>query len=74
MSDYTPVSSKLYDRLRATAIMNQKCHISYRNENNELTEVRGSIVDVYAADGADWCKLNDDTVVRLDKIESFELN
>lgn len=74
MSDYTPVNSKLYDRLRATATMKQECHISYRNENNEPTEVRGSIVDVYAAEGAEWCKLNDDTLVRLDKIESFELN
>ena len=72
MSDYTPVNSKLFDRLRATATLNQECHLTYRNENNEPTEVRGQIVDVYSTDEAEWCKLNDDTIIRLDRIEAFE--
>ncbi|WP_036481060.1 hypothetical protein [Myxosarcina sp. GI1] len=74
MSNYTPVSSKLYDRLRATATMNKECNLTYLNDNNEHTKVRNFIVDVYAADGADWCKLKDDTVIRLDKIENFEVD
>ena len=72
MSDYTPVSCELHDRLEATATLKKECHLTYRNENNEPTEVRGQIVDVYSTDEAEWCKLDDDTIIRLDKIEEFE--
>ena len=71
MSEYTPVDSKLFDRLRATATLNQECQLTYLGENNEPTEVRGKIVDVYSTDEAEWCKLSDDTIIRLDKIENF---
>ncbi len=74
MSDYTPVNCELYDRLEARATLKKECHLTYLNENNQLNEVRGLIVDVYAADGADWCKLDDDTIIRLDKIQEFEQN
>ena len=74
MSDYTPVDSKLFDRLRATATMQKECSVTYRNENNEPTEVRGRIVDVYSSDEGEWCKMIDDTTIRLDRIEKFELN
>ena len=74
MSDYTPVDSKLFDRLRATATMNKECHLTYLNNNNEPSEVRGRIVDVYSNDDGEWCKMIDDTIVRLDRIEKFELN
>ena len=74
MSEYTPVDSKLFDRLRATATMDKECSITYRNENNEPTEVRGRIVDVYSSGDGEWCKLSDNTVIRLDKIEKFELD
>ena len=74
MSDYTPVDSKLFDRLRATATVGKECSITYRNENNDTTEVQGRIVDVYSSDDGEWCKMIDDTVIRLDRIENFELN
>ena len=74
MSNYTPVDSKLFDRLRTTATMDKECSITYLNENNEPTEVRGRIVDVYSSDDGEWCKMIDDTVIRLDRIEKFELD
>ncbi|HHP7230259.1 MAG TPA: hypothetical protein ACFCUY_05295 [Xenococcaceae cyanobacterium] len=74
MSNYTPVSCELYDRLEAIATLKKECHLTYLNQNNELTKVEGQIVDVYAADNADWCKFDDGTVIRLDKIEAFEQN
>ena len=74
MSNYTPVDSKLFDRLRATATMDKECSITYLNENNESTEVRGRIVDVFSSDDGEWCKMIDDTVIRLDRIENFELD
>ena len=72
MSDYTPVNSKLFDRLRATATLNQECRLTYLDSNDEKTEVRGRIVDVYSTDEAEWCKLDSDEVIRLDKIQDFE--
>ncbi|MBE9043488.1 hypothetical protein IQ255_03535 [Pleurocapsales cyanobacterium LEGE 10410] len=72
MSDYAPVDSKLFDRLRATATMDKECSITYKDENNEPTEIRGRIVDVYSSDNGEWCKTIDDTVIRLDRIEKFE--
>lgn len=74
MTDYTPVDSKLFDRLRATATMGKECEITYLDENNEPTTARGRIVDVYSSDSGEWCKLVDDTVIRLDRIEQFELS
>ena len=74
MSNYTPVSCELHDRLEATATLKKECHLTYRNENNEPTEVTGRIVDVYSTDEAEWCKLDDDTIIRLDRIEKFELD
>lgn len=74
MTDYTPVDSKLFDRLRATATMEQECEITYLDEQKEPITVRGRIVDVYSSDNGEWCKLVDDTVIRLDRIEQFELN
>ncbi|MDJ0568070.1 MAG: hypothetical protein QNJ53_03390 [Pleurocapsa sp. MO_192.B19] len=72
MSDYTPVSCELHDRLEATATLKKECSITYLNENNEPSEVRGRIVDVYSSDDGEWCKMTDDTVIRLDRIEKFE--
>ena len=74
MSNYTPVDSKLFDRLRATVTMDKECSITYLNENKEPTQVRGRIVDVFSSDDGEWCKMIDDTVIRLDRIEKFELN
>ncbi|MDJ0568880.1 MAG: hypothetical protein QNJ53_07505 [Pleurocapsa sp. MO_192.B19] len=74
MSDYTPVSCELYDCLEAIATLKKECHLTYLNENGEFVKVSGQIIDVYAADNSDWCKLSDDTVIRLDRIEAFEQN
>jgi len=73
MRDHTPISSQLCDRLRATATLNQECHLTYLSENGEPTKVKGKIVDVYSSDETEWCKLDNDTIVRLDKIENFEI-
>lgn len=69
MEAYTPVSCGLYDKLEANATMRQQCHLSYRDESDELVEVQGMIVDVYAANHADFLKLEDGTEIRLDRIE-----
>lgn len=72
MTDDVPMSCDLRDILEEIAARKRQCTITYRNKSNKFTEVRGQIVDIYAAEGADWCKLDNGLVIRLDKIEEFE--
>ena len=72
MSDYCPISCYLQDRLEEIATLKGQCTITYLNDKDEFTKVGGQIVDIYAAEGSDWCRLSDDTVIRLDRIEEFE--
>ena len=75
MNDFTPVSCYLYDCLEAIATLKHQCSITYRERSDKftLTKVRGQIVAIYAADGEDWCKLGNGTVICLTQIEEFEL-
>jgi Rho-binding antiterminator len=70
MDEYILVSCDFHDQLEAWATLRQPCQITYRDGANELIEVQGRIVDVYAADKADFLKLNNGTRIRLDKIVS----
>ncbi|VEP16577.1 conserved hypothetical protein [Hyella patelloides LEGE 07179] len=72
MNDDTPVSCDLNDLLEKIVTLKRQCTITYRNEKDEFTKVGGRIIDIYAAEGSDWCRLSDETVIRLDKIEEFE--
>jgi Rho-binding antiterminator len=70
MDEYRLVSCDFQDRLEALSVLHQPCCIIYRNAANERVEVRDLIVDIYAANKADFLKLGDDTEIRLDKIKS----
>lgn len=72
MSDYTPVSCELYDKLEAIATLHRTSQIAYRTEAGEKVQVESKIVDVYAKDGADYCKLANDAIIRLDQLEAIE--
>ncbi|KPQ35144.1 MAG: Modulator of Rho-dependent transcription termination (ROF) [Phormidesmis priestleyi Ana] len=71
MTNYTPVSCELYDKLEAIATLHRTSQITYRNEAGNPINVESQIVDVYAKDGADYCKLADDTIIRLDHLEAI---
>ncbi|MBD3882283.1 hypothetical protein IFO70_10980 [Phormidium tenue FACHB-886] len=70
MDTYIPVSCDFHDELEAIATLRQTCRIVYRNATDETTEVQGRIVDIYAANRADFLKLENDTVIRLDRVIS----
>lgn len=72
MNEYILVSCDFHDQLEAWATLRQTCQIIYRNTANDLVEVQGRIVDIYAANKADFLKLNDGTIIRLDKIVSVD--
>ncbi len=70
MSDYTPVSCDFHDRLEAFATLRTLCRIVYQHPVQGLTEAHGRIVDVYAANRADYLRLQDGSEIRLDWIQS----
>ena len=63
MSDYNSISCNLYDHLEEIATRKSQCIFTYLNEENEFAEIRGKIVDLFAADGADWCKFSDGRII-----------
>ncbi len=72
MPDYTPVSCDLHAHLEEIATRQHQCIITYRESADKLTQVSGKIIDIYASEGADWCKLGDGRLIRIDRIEAFE--
>jgi Rho-binding antiterminator len=70
MDAYIPVNCDFHDELEALATLRQECRIAYRRAADEVVEVQGRIVDIYAANKADFLKLKDGTEIRLDKIVS----
>ncbi|MCU0567603.1 MAG: hypothetical protein MUF49_13515 [Oculatellaceae cyanobacterium Prado106] len=72
MSDYIPVSCDFHDELEALAVLHRPCQITYRKEAGQFVEVQGEIVDIYASNHADFCKLKDGTVIRLDQIVAVD--
>jgi Rho-binding antiterminator len=70
MDKYIPVDCDFHDELEALATLRQTCRIVYRHASDELVAIEGRIVDIYAANQADFLKLNDGTEIRLDKIIS----
>ncbi|MBD0267814.1 MAG: hypothetical protein ICV77_05905 [Cyanobacteria bacterium Co-bin8] len=71
MSSYTPVSCDLQDQLESLATLRQPCKLVYRDEAGEQHEAEDLIVDIYAANKADYLKLQNGTEIRLDRIESL---
>ncbi|MEH2242806.1 hypothetical protein [Nostoc sp.] len=64
------VDCDFHDELEALATLRQQCRIVYRNAVDEVVEVQERIVDVYAANKADFLRLKDGTEIRLDRIVS----
>jgi Rho-binding antiterminator len=70
MDEYVIVSCDFQDHLEEWSTLRQKCQITYRDADNKQVEIQGLIVDIYSADKADFLKLDNGTVIRLDKIVS----
>ncbi|KAM3099693.1 hypothetical protein ACKFKF_13750 [Phormidesmis sp. 146-12] len=74
MDDYYLVDCGFHDQLEALATLRQTCQISYHTGTGEVVEVQDQIVDVYAANHADFLKLKDGTEIRLDRLISVNGN
>ncbi len=71
MSDYTPVSCGLQDKLEAIATLHRTAKITYQSDTDGTATTESKVVDIYASNGADYCKLENGTIIRLDKLETI---
>lgn len=68
MEAYTPVSCDFHDELEAMATLHQDCQIIYRDEADTEQSVTDRIVDIYAANHADFIKLKNGIEIRMDRL------
>jgi Rho-binding antiterminator len=66
---YQSISCSYYDQLEAYATQRTRCSIVFTLNDAEQT-TNGTIVDLFARDGAEYLKLDNGTVIRLDHIVS----
>ncbi|ABW27262.1 hypothetical protein [Acaryochloris marina] len=64
------VACSFHDELEAWATLRQDCQIIYRDEKGQNQTVNSKIIDVYAANQADFIKLQDGSIIRLDYLIS----
>ncbi len=67
---YQNISCSYYDQLEAYATKRTHCAVVYRVDEQEKTS-EGIIVDLFAKDGAEYLKLNNGIVIRLDQLISI---
>lgn len=64
------VACSFHDELEALATLQQSCQVIYRDSEGGQHAVTTKIIDVYAEMGADFMKLHDGTVIRIDHLIS----
>ncbi|HEY9880804.1 MAG TPA: hypothetical protein V6D29_20260 [Leptolyngbyaceae cyanobacterium] len=69
---YEPVSCDFHDQLESYATLRQPCTITYRDDDNHEVNTQALIKDVYTESGAEYVKLEDETVIRLDQLTQVE--
>ncbi len=67
---YQSISCSYYDQLEAYATQRTRCSIAHKMDGNEQI-IDGFIADLFAKDGAEYLKLDNGTVIRLDHLISI---
>ncbi len=70
-SPYTPIACDVHDQLLAYATLGQICVITYLNAVGEAVTVEDRIADVFTQAGAEYMKLRQGTVIRLDYLHKI---
>ncbi|WP_182867718.1 Rho-binding antiterminator [Rhodopirellula sp. JC639] len=69
---YTPISCGFYDQLEILAMRKSSTMIRYRDAEEHEQQVTAVVVDVYSKDKQEWLKLDDGTIIRLDRLISVD--
>ena len=66
---YQSISCSYYDQLEAYETQRTVCAVTYDDAGEK--SISGIIVDLFAKDGAEYLKLDNGTVIRLDHLHSI---
>lgn len=70
---YEPVDCDFSDELEFAVIRQLPVEVKYWNVKNELHAIRGRIIDIYTKNKAEYIKMSNQTLVRLDRIASVHI-
>ncbi len=65
---YKAIDCNDYDILLAKATLKTNCKISYTNEDGNVLQTEGIIIDVYTKVKEEFLQLNNGIIIRLDKL------
>ncbi|QEF98257.1 hypothetical protein Mal15_23060 [Stieleria maiorica] len=69
---YTPISCGFYDQLEILAMRKSPTTIRYRDAEDHEQQITAVVADVYSEDKQEWLKLDDGTIIRLDRLISAD--
>ena len=69
---YQPISCTGHDQLLALATLRQEYEITVGAKDGNTAKILGIIEDVYTRDGAEFLRLRDGSVFRLDRIQALD--
>lgn len=69
---YKPIACSGHDQLLAFATLRKQCRLTVKAEDGGVTDVQGVIEDVYTRTGAEYLRLRDGSVFRLDRIVALD--
>lgn len=69
---YHPIDCNYYDELVLLVMRKKRCEIVYRNEENEEVMEQVIITDVFTKEKAEYIKLSNDQIIRLDFLISAD--
>jgi Rho-binding antiterminator len=65
---YIAIDCNDYDILLAKATLKTNCKISYTNEDGNVLQTEGIVIDVYTKAKEEFLQLNTGIIIRLDKL------
>ena len=71
-NEYHPIDCNYYDKLVLLIMQKKSCEIVYRNMKGEEIREMATIVDVFTKEKAEYLKLSNDQLIRLDYLISAD--
>lgn len=70
---YEPVDCDFSDELEFAIIRQLPVEVKYWNSKDEIHAIRGRIIDIFAQNKAEFIKMSNQTLIRLDRISSVHI-
>lgn len=69
---YQPINCEFHDILESNCVKRSRCEISFVDEQGNEKTVSSVIVNVFAKNKEEFIQLENDTLVRLDRLISVD--